>query len=90
MITLRNTRRFKSAVKLICYKLDITDDQLDEFIDNGESFDSPVIEDSKKLSASEVASLIESCETKEDLEAYKDDTYQVAKKAYDKKLKSFD
>jgi hypothetical protein len=87
MLHIKNERRHRKVVELICEKLQITDTELNAFIAKDKVQE---VEKSPELTAKEVAELIVKCETIEDLKKYESDTRQVVKAAYSKKLKELE
>ena len=84
MLKIRNERRHRKAVELIREKLQITDNELNAFIQGNKI---PGVEKSPVQTAKEVAELIAECTTIEGLNSYKGDSRQVVKAAFNKKLK---
>jgi len=87
MLNIKNERRHRKAVELICEKLQITDAELNAFINKDKVRE---VEKSPELTAKQVAELIAKCETIEDLKKYEADSRQLVKVAYNKKLKAFE
>jgi len=87
MINIKKERRHRKAVELICKKLEITNEELDAFIEDKQEAVNPV---PVIPTAGKVIEEIQLCTTIESLEKFKDDERKTVVKAYNKKLKELE